>query len=61
MWGDVVDGILIMAKVVGKFNIQPQSPPTDVPDEYKKICKDCTDYEPTKRPSAAEILEYFTS
>ena len=54
VWGDVVDGIhvIIMAKVVGKFNVQPQSPPTaDVPDEYKKICKHCTEYDPTKRPS----------
>ena len=61
VWGDL-DGLQIMAKVVGKHNVEPQSPPTtDVPDMYKTICKVCTELDTIKRPSAADILEYFMS
>ena len=59
VWGDL-DGYQIMGKVLGSFQAQPESPPVqNVSEQHRQICKDCTAYDPSKRPSASQLVNYF--
>ena len=57
VWGEL-SAYQITAKVCGSYNAPPQSPcTTEVPEECRELCSQCTLLEPTGRPSALRVVE----
>ena len=51
----------IMGKVCGAFGQQPQMPcVTHLPSHLQEICKECCQYDSTKRPNISAVVEMLS-
>jgi len=59
VWEGITDGMQIMQKVCGSYNIPPQMPSTDhLPPMYASICKGCCKLDPKQRLHIDVIMTY---
>ena len=53
-----LDGMQIMQKVCGAFNIPPVMPSIDhIPDEYKQICNACCQLQMEEQPTIQGVIQ----